>query len=105
MVLRRQDRADILRRPGQSPVAAGVVVDNRVVAATAVIGATVITLADMPRWTVEPYIGWIAATTGVAILGQFAPGVAKGLGGLMLAALLLSRGPEALAKVNRIGGR
>jgi hypothetical protein len=79
--------------------------NNRLVATSAVVGAAIITIADMPDWTVEPYIGWVAATTGIAILGQFAPDVAKGMGILMMAALVLSRGPDAARKVNTfIGG-
>lgn len=75
---------------------------NRVIAGTAVIGAAVIAVADMPNWTVEPFIGWVAASTGVAILGQFAPDVATGMAGLMIAALLLSRGQDAITNVNRL---
>lgn len=75
---------------------------SRLIAATAVIGATVIALADMPDWTVDPFIGWVAATAGVAMIGQFAPDVATGMAGLMLAALVLSRGRDAVENINRM---
>jgi hypothetical protein len=76
--------------------------NNKMVATVATVGAVTIALADAPQWTVEPFIGWVAAASGVAILGQFAPPVAKGMAGLMLAALLLSRGPDALKNVGKL---
>ena len=72
---------------------------GKAIAATTLLGAVIITIADAPNWQVESYAGLLAAMAGIAILGQASPDVAKGMAGLIAAALVLQRGSKALGTV------
>ena len=74
---------------------------GKTIAATTIIGAAVMTIADAPDWDINSYAGWLAAMTALAFLGQGAPAVAQGLAGLLLAALLL--GPRGETAIRRLG--
>jgi len=72
---------------------------GKMIAATTLLGAVVITVADAPNWQVESYAGLLAAMAGVAILGQASPEVAKGMAGLIATVLVLQRGSKVLEVV------
>ena len=71
---------------------------NQAVAAATILGMVAITVGDAPDWRVEPYIGLIAAMTGVTILGIANPPLGKSLAVLVAAVMVLQRG-EKLLKV------
>jgi hypothetical protein len=59
----------------------------------------VIALADAPDWSFEPFAGWLAAMTGVAVVGQYQSDIGKALATFLLLALALSKGPVAATKL------
>lgn len=71
----------------------------QVIAGTTLLGAVVITVADAPDWQVESYIGLLAAMSGVAILSQASPEVAKAMAVLIATVLLLQRGEKVINAV------
>jgi uncharacterized membrane protein len=74
------------------------------VAVTAVVGATVITIADAPKWEMESYLGLLGGLAGVAFISTINEPVGKALAALLLTALLLSRGEEALTTLTKATG-
>ena len=72
---------------------------NQIVAATTMLGIVAITVGDAPDWRVEPYIGLIAAMTGVTILGLANPDLGKGLAVLVGTVMVLQRGEKLLRVV------
>lgn len=72
------------------------VTTNQAVAAATLLGIVAITVGDAPDWRVEPYIGLIAAMTGVTILGIANPGLGKSLALLVATVMVLQRGERLL---------
>jgi hypothetical protein len=68
----------------------------QVIAGTTLLSAVVITVADAPNWQVESYIGLLAAMSGVAILSQASPEVAKSMAILIAVVMVLQRGQKTL---------
>lgn len=75
---------------------------NQAIAWATMIGVVTITVADAPRWEVEPYVGLLAAMSGVAVVSRASPDLGKGLAGLIAAVMILQRGERV---VNAVTGR
>lgn len=74
---------------------------GKAIATATLIGVTAITIGDAPNWRVEPYIGLLAAMSGVSVVGQVAPDLAVGMAGLITAVMILQRGEALTAAVTR----
>lgn len=75
---------------------------GRAVVTGTLVAVGIITIADAPNWTVRPYLGLLAAMGGVAGLAEIAPDLATAFVGLIVVAVVLTRGEDASRKL--IGG-
>lgn len=71
----------------------------------AVLGSVLITISDAPApgsgdgWRIGPYVGLLTVSVGLGFLGSTSPDLAQALALLVLAALVLHRGPRAASKL------
>lgn len=71
---------------------------NSTIAWTTLLSLVAITVGDAPDWRPEPYIGLLAAMSGVAVIGRASPPLAQAAAGLIAATMILNRG-ERLVRV------
>jgi len=65
----------------------------------------VVTIADAPRWQLRPYVALLGLGVILALLEGSQPQVAKGLGTLVFAGVLIQRGEALGQRIGSIVGR
>lgn len=78
---------------------------NDTIAWTTLISVVAITIGDAPQWRVEPYVGLLAAMSGVAVIARSSPALAQGFAGLITAVMILNRAERlTTVVVGQFGG-
>lgn len=75
---------------------------GRAIVAATLVSVAVITAADAPSWSVRPYLGLLAAMGGIAGLAEVSPELARAFSGLVVVAVIVTRGEAATRKL--LGG-